>query len=184
MRRHVGPSSALAVKYVFVSLIASGIPTSAGMAAQPAPTSNATTSGPSARRAFTKPQSAPRTPADNKGPHIVPMQPGSSSTPSVMSKPPQLKLPTGAAATGRSIVGPHTPGVVSGTAPHTNNPMVITRPNTSTSGATSRSGIGLSPSSAHVSGTGISLRGVAPASIRPGAKTNAGINGTGIVRKN
>jgi hypothetical protein len=184
MRRHVGPSSAWAAKYVLVTLIASGISTIAAMAAQPAPSSNATASGPSARRGFTKPSSAPRTPAENKGPHISPIPPASGSAPSVMNKPPQFKLPTGAAATARSVVGPHSPSPVSGLTPHTNNPMVFAKPNTGTSGATPRSGIGLSPSSAHVSGTGISLRGVAPASIRPAAKTNAGINGTGIVRKN
>jgi len=184
IRQRVGPSSAWAAKYVLVTLIASGISTVAGMAAQPASSSNATASGPSARRGFTKPSSAPRTPAENKGPHILPTPPGSGSAPSVMNKPPQLKLPTGAAATSRSVVGPHSLGAVSGITPRTNNPMVFAKPNTGTSGATSRSGIGISPSTAHVSGTGIRLRGVAPASIRPGAKTNAGINGTGIVRKN
>jgi hypothetical protein len=184
MRRHVGASSAWAAKYVLVTLIASGISTSAGMAAQPAPTSNATASGAGARKGFTKPFSAPRNPAENKGPHIAPMQPGSGGAPSVMSKPPQLKLPTGAPATPRSTVSPHSPGAVSGITPRTNNPMIFAKPNPGTSGTTPRSGIGLSPSPAHVSGTGIGLRGVAPASIRPGAKTNAGINGTGIVRKN
>jgi len=185
MRRHVGPSSAWAAKYVLVTLIASGISTIAGMAAQPAPTSNATASGASARRGFTKPFSAPRKPAENKGPHIGPMmQPGSGGAPGVMSKPLQLKLPTGARATPRSTVSPHSPGAVWGTTPRTNNPMIFAKPNTGTSGTNPRSGIGLSPSPAHVSGTGIGLRGVAPASIRPGAKTNAGINSIGIVRKN
>jgi hypothetical protein len=183
MRRHVGPSSAWAAQYVLVILIAGGISTIAGMAAQPSPSSNATASGPSARRGFTKPFSAPRTPAENKGPHISPIPPGNGSAPSVMNKPPQLKLPTGAAASSRSVVGPHSLGAVSGITPHTNNPMVFAKPNTGTSGATSRSGIGLSPSP-HVSGTGTSLRGVGPASIRPAAKSNAGINGTGIMRKN
>ena len=183
MRRHVGPSSAWAAKYVLVTLIAGGISTIAGMAAQPAPTSNATTSGPSARRGVTKPFSAPRNPAENKGPHVVPVQPGSGRAPSVMSKPPQFKLPVGAAPTPRSI-GPNSPGAVSGTIPRTNRPMIFAKPNSATSGATPRNGIGLSPSPAHVSGTGIGQRGVAPASIRPGAKTNAGINGTGIARKN
>jgi hypothetical protein len=184
VRRHVGPSSAWAAKYVLVLLIANGILTIAAMAAQPAPTSNATAGGPSARRGFTKPFVAPRNPAENKGPNITPVQPGGRSAPSVMSKPPQLKLPTGAAATARSNVGPSSPGAVLGTTPRTNNPMVFAKPSPGTTGATSRSGIVLSPSSAHVSGTGVNLRGVAPASIRPGAKTNAGINGTGIVRKN
>jgi hypothetical protein len=183
MRRHVGPSSAWAAKYVLVLLLTNGILTIAGMAAQPAATSNAT-AGPSARRGVTKPSAVPRNPAENKGPNITPVQPGSRSAPSVMSKPPQLKLPTGAATTTRSVVGPSSPGAVLGTSPRPNNPMVFAKPNTGTSGATSKSGIVLSPSSAHVSGTGVSLRGVAPASIRPGAKTNAGINGTGIVRKN
>jgi hypothetical protein len=184
VRRHVGPLSARAAKYVLVLLIASGMSTIAGMAAQPAPTSNATAGGPAARRVLTKPFAAPRNPAENKGPHITPAQPGSGSGPSVTSKPPQLKLPTGAAATARSVVGPSSPGAVSGSTPRPNNPMAFAKPNTGTSGATSRSGIALSPSSARVSGTGVNLRGVAPASIRPGAKTNAGINGTGIVRKN
>jgi len=184
MRRHVGPSSAWAAKYVLVTLIASAISPIAGMAAQPQPTSNVAASGGAARRGFTKPFSTPRNPAENKGPHIAPMQPRSGGAPSVMSKPPQLKLPTGASATPRSTVSPHSPSAVSGTTPRTNNPMIFVKPNTGTSGTTPRSGIGLSSSPAHVSGTGIGLRGVAPASIRPGAKTNAGINGTGIVRKN
>ena len=183
MRRHVGPLSAWAAKYVLVTLIAGGISTIAGMAAQPAPTSSATTSGPSARRGFTKPLSVPKNPTENKGPHVVPVQPGSRSAPSVMSKPPQFKLPVGAATTPRSI-GPNSPGAASSTVPRTNRPMIFAKPNSATSGATPRNGIGLSPSPAHVSGTGIGQRGVAPASIRPGAKTNAGINGTGIARKN
>jgi hypothetical protein len=184
MQRHVGPSSAWTARYVLVTLIAAGMSAVAGMAAQPAPSSNATASGPSAHRGVTKPFSAPRNPADNKGPHIAPMQPGGGSAPSVMSKPPQLKLPTGAAATPRSVVGSHSPGAVSSPTPRTNSPMIFVKPNTGTSSAIPRSGIGLSPNPAHMSGTGIGLRGVAPASIRPPAKTNAGINGTGIVRKN
>jgi hypothetical protein len=182
MRRHVGPSIARTAKYVLVVLIASGISTIAALAVQPAPTSNVAASGPSARKGLTKPFSAPRNPAEIKGPHIVPMQPGGGSSPKVISKPPQLKLPPGASATTRSIVGPNSPGAAS--PPRTNNPMVFPKPNAGTSGATSRSGVGLSPSSAHVSGTGINPRGTAPATIRPGAKTNAGINGTGIMRKN
>jgi hypothetical protein len=183
MRRHVGPSSVWTAKYVLVVLIASGISTIAGLAAQPSPTSNATASGPGGRKGVTKPFSAPRNPAESKGSHIAPMQPGSGSAPRVISKPPQLKLPPGAAATARSIVGPNSPGAVSGITPRTNNPMVL-KPNTGTSGATSRMGIGLSPSSAHLTGTGISPRDTAPATIRPGAKTKAGVNGTGITRKN
>jgi len=112
------------------------------------------------------------------------MQPGSGSASGVMTKPPQVKLPTGAAATARSVVGPYSRGAVSATTPRTTNVMVFAKPNTGIGGAISRSGIGLSNSSAHVSGTAISLKGVAPASIRPGVKTNAGINGTGIGRKN
>jgi len=184
MQRRVGPSSAWAARHVLATLIAAGTSIVASMAAQPAQTSTATASGPGAHRGVARPFSAPRNPAENKGPHIAPMQPGSGSAPSVMSKPPQFKLPTGAAATPRSIVGPHSAGAGSSTAPRTNSPMIFVKPNTGTSSAIPRSGIGLSPNSAHMSGTGIGLKGVAPASIRPPAKTNAGINGTGIVRKN
>jgi hypothetical protein len=166
------------------SLLPVGSRQFAGLAAQPSSTSNATASGPGGRKGVTKPFSAPRNPAESKGPHIAPMQPGSGSASRVVSKPPQIKLPPGAAATARSIVGPNSPGAVSGITPRTNNPIVFPKPNTGTSAATSRMGIGLSPSSAHLTGTGISPRDTAPATIRPGAKTNAGINGTGITRNN
>jgi hypothetical protein len=184
MQRQVGPSSAWAARYALVTLIAAGMSAVASIAAQPASTSNATASGPSAHRGVTKPFTAPRNPGDNKGLHIAPMQPGGGSAPSVISKPPQMKLPSGAAATPRPVVGPHSSSVVSSPAPRTNSPMIFAKPNTGASSAIPKSGVGLAPNPAHMSGTGIGLRGVAPASIRPPAKANAGINGTGIVRKN
>src|SRR5262249_58022657 len=98
MRRHVGPSIPRTAKHVLVVLIASGISTIAALAVQPATTSNVAANVPSARKGVTKPFSAPRNPAESKA-QIAPIRPGGGSAPKVISRPPQLKLPPGAAAT-------------------------------------------------------------------------------------
>lgn len=175
-RGYVGPSKASTKTFLFVALIATAASIGASLAAQ---TSNASGKG------VAKPFRGSRSPAETKSRQITPVQPGRGSTARAITKPSRTRVPSGTTATTRRpATGPNMGSATLNVTPRTNNPLAPLMPNKTTSGSGTRAGSGPLHNTGRVSGTGMGPRGTAPAIIRPGAKFNTGVNGTGVRRKN
>ena len=174
-RGYAGPWKASTTIFLFVALIATAASIGASLAAQ---TSNASGKG------VAKPFRGSRSPAETNGRQITPVQPGRGKAASAITKPPRTRVPSGTTATTRPATGPNMGGATLNVTPRSNNPLAPRMPNITTSGSGTRAGSGPLHNTGRVSGTGMSPRGTALAIIRPGAKFNTGVNGTGVRRKN